>query len=117
MPTTAELDAVLGARPAYLARVDVHSALASTALREQAPGLDAADGYDGAGPLSADAHHRVRAAARALLSARSSAPRPAPPRSTRSPPRVWWPCTSAQAPTSAASTTGGNCEPHRTASR
>ena len=42
VPTTAELDAVLGARPAYLARVDVHSALASTALREQAPGLDTA---------------------------------------------------------------------------
>ena len=32
-PTTAELDAVLGDRPAYLARVDVHSAAASTALR------------------------------------------------------------------------------------
>ena len=56
-------------RPAYLARVDVHSALASTALREQAPGLDTAAGYDGPGALSADAHHRVRAAARALLSA------------------------------------------------
>ena len=69
VPTTAELDAVLGARPAYLARVDVHSALASTALREQAPGLDTAAGYDGPGALSAAAHHRVRAAARALLSA------------------------------------------------
>ena len=69
VPTTAELDAVVGRRPAYLARVDVHSALASTALREQAPGLDAAAGYDEPGPLSADAHHRVRAAARALLSA------------------------------------------------
>ena len=33
-PTTADLDAVLGDRPAYLARVDVHSALASTGLRQ-----------------------------------------------------------------------------------
>ena len=81
VPTTAELDAVLGARPAYLARVDVHSALASTALREQAPGLDAAAGYDRRGPLTADAHHRVRAAARACCRP-GSAPRPGPPRST-----------------------------------
>ena len=34
-PTTADLDAVLGDRPAYLARVDVHSALASTGLRQR----------------------------------------------------------------------------------
>ena len=32
-PTTAELDAAVGDRPAYLSRVDVHSAVASTALR------------------------------------------------------------------------------------
>src|SRR4051794_19104185 len=32
-PTTDELDAVLGGRPAYLTRVDVHSAIASTGLR------------------------------------------------------------------------------------
>ena len=32
-PTTEELDAVVGAVPAYLARVDVHSALASTRAR------------------------------------------------------------------------------------
>src|ERR1700730_5268460 len=38
-PTTAELDAVLGDRPAYLARVDVHSALASSALRQRGGGL------------------------------------------------------------------------------
>ncbi|WP_061002369.1 amidohydrolase [Mycolicibacterium mucogenicum] len=56
VPTTADLDGVLGGRPAYLARVDVHSA------------ADAA-GFSAQGPLTADAHHRVRAAARDLLSA------------------------------------------------
>ena len=64
-PTTADLDAVLGDRPAYLARVDVHSALASTGLRRRAPGLPASAGYDT--PLVGDAHHLVRAAARDLL--------------------------------------------------
>ena len=38
-PSTADLDGVVGDRPAYLARVDVHSAAASTALRRLAPGL------------------------------------------------------------------------------
>jgi len=66
-PTTAELDAVLGDRPAYLARVDVHSALASTGLRRRAAGLPAATGYDEQRPLVGDAHHLVRAAARDLL--------------------------------------------------
>ncbi len=66
-PTTAEIDAVIGRRPAYLARVDVHSALASTALRDRAAGLESAAGYDGPGALTAEAHHRVRAAARELL--------------------------------------------------
>ena len=66
-PSTADLDAVLGGRPAYLARVDVHSALASTGLRERAPGLPSATGFAEQRPLVADAHHLVRAAARALL--------------------------------------------------
>jgi predicted amidohydrolase YtcJ len=66
-PTTTELDAVLGDRPAYLARVDVHSALASTGLRRRAAGLPAATGYDEQRPLVGDAHHLVRAAARDLL--------------------------------------------------
>lgn len=61
-PDTAELDAVVGDRPAYLARIDVHTALASTALRRRVPGLPA-------GPVVEVDHHRVRAAARNLLSA------------------------------------------------
>ena len=66
-PSTADLDTVLGDRPAYLARVDVHSALASTGLRRRVDGLTSATGFDEQRPLVADAHHRVRAAARGLL--------------------------------------------------
>ncbi len=59
-PTTADVDAAVGNRPAYLARIDAHSAAASTELRRSA-GL----AQDVA--LTADAHHRIRAAARASL--------------------------------------------------
>jgi predicted amidohydrolase YtcJ len=65
-PTTADLDAALGDRPAYLARVDVHSAAASTALRRLAH-VETAQGWAAQEPLTAEAHHRVRAVARALL--------------------------------------------------
>ena len=67
-PSTSDIDAVVGQRPVYLARIDEHSAVASTALRVRADGVTDAFGYDPQGPLTADAHHRVRAAARALLS-------------------------------------------------
>jgi predicted amidohydrolase YtcJ len=66
-PTTDDLDGVIGDRPAYLARVDVHSAAASTALRRLAPGLTDANGFDPQRPLTSDAHHLVRAAARERL--------------------------------------------------
>jgi predicted amidohydrolase YtcJ len=66
-PTTEELDGVLGGRPAYLARVDVHSAVASTGLRRLVPGLEAAAGYAPQLPLTAEAHHLARAVARKLL--------------------------------------------------
>ena len=66
-PTTAEIDALLGDRPAYLARVDVHSAIASTALRRMVPKLATTTGHHGELPLTAEAHHLVRAAARNLL--------------------------------------------------
>ncbi len=66
-PRTADLDAVLGDRPAYLSRVDVHSALASTGLRRLVAELPAAAGYTPDRPLTGDAHHLVRAAARGLL--------------------------------------------------
>jgi predicted amidohydrolase YtcJ len=68
-PSTDDLDDVLGDRPGYLTRVDVHSAAASTALRRADPDLAGCAGFDAQRPLTADAHHRVRAAARALLTA------------------------------------------------
>ncbi|OBG71651.1 amidohydrolase [Mycobacterium sp. E1214] len=72
-PSTGDLDAVLGDRPAYLTRVDVHSALASTGLRQRVSGLAAAPGYAAASPLAGDAHHLVRAVARDLLTAQQLA--------------------------------------------
>jgi predicted amidohydrolase YtcJ len=43
-PTRAELDEVVGDRCAYLARVDVHSAIVSTALLDELPDVSQADG-------------------------------------------------------------------------
>lgn len=68
-PTTEELDSLVGDRPAYLARVDVHSAAASTALRRLSGNLSAAQGFSAQLPLTGDAHHLVRAAARGQLTA------------------------------------------------
>ncbi|MGW1211972.1 amidohydrolase [Streptomyces sp. NPDC002499] len=61
-PTRAELDEATGGRPLYLSRIDVHSAVVTTALLDLTPGLDAADA-----PLTGDAHHAVRAAALAAV--------------------------------------------------
>ncbi|MEV6943577.1 amidohydrolase [Streptomyces sp. NPDC051172] len=61
-PTRAELDEAAGGRPLYLSRIDVHSAVVTTALLDLARGVAAADG-----PLTSDAHHAVRAAAFAAV--------------------------------------------------
>ena len=66
-PTTADVDTVAGSLPVYLARVDVHSAVVSGALRQRVSGLAAVDGFDPQLPLTAAAHHLVRAQARLLL--------------------------------------------------
>lgn len=66
-PSTADLDGVAGDHLIYLARVDVHSAAASSALRALVPGLADAAGYHPQQPVSADAHHLIRRAARGLL--------------------------------------------------
>ncbi|MFB7600286.1 amidohydrolase [Streptomyces sp. NPDC056160] len=58
-PTRAELDGATGGRPLYLSRIDVHSAVVTTALLDLVPGI----GRPLDGPLTADAHHAVRAAA------------------------------------------------------
>ncbi|HLM06972.1 MAG TPA: amidohydrolase family protein, partial [Blastococcus sp.] len=61
--TRSDLDAVVGDRPAYLARVDVHSATVSTALLDRVPGITALPGYSPDGRLRLDAHHAARRAA------------------------------------------------------
>ncbi|MFE9173356.1 amidohydrolase [Streptomyces kebangsaanensis] len=58
-PTRAELDEATGGRPLYLSRIDVHSAVVTTALLDLVP----EDPGPVDGPLTADAHHAVRAAA------------------------------------------------------
>ncbi|WP_329298555.1 amidohydrolase [Streptomyces sp. NBC_00659] len=62
-PARTELDAATGGRPLYLSRIDVHSAVATTALLDLVPGVTALAGYVPDGPLTRDAHHAVRAAA------------------------------------------------------
>ncbi|MGW2744619.1 amidohydrolase [Streptomyces sp. NPDC001450] len=61
-PTRAELDAATGGRPLYLSRIDVHSAVVTSALLDLVPGLSPVDG-----PLTADDHHAVREAALAAI--------------------------------------------------
>jgi predicted amidohydrolase YtcJ len=62
-PTRAELDEAADGRPLYLSRIDVHSAVVTTALLDLVPGVTARAGYAADGPLARDAHHAVRAAA------------------------------------------------------
>ncbi|WP_137724163.1 amidohydrolase [Prescottella subtropica] len=68
-PTTADLDAAAPGRAVYLTRIDAHSALCSTPLRQTADGLAGTSGFSPDGPLTAAAHHLVRDRARALLTA------------------------------------------------
>ncbi|MDX3687946.1 amidohydrolase [Streptomyces sp. NBC_01696] len=62
-PSRAELDEAAGGRALYLPRVDVHSAVVTTALLDLVPGVTGLAGYHPDGPLTGDAHHAVRAAA------------------------------------------------------
>jgi predicted amidohydrolase YtcJ len=59
-PTRAELDQAARGVAVYLARVDVHSAVVSTALQDQLPEITRLDGYRVDGLLSRQAHHLVR---------------------------------------------------------
>ncbi|GGN71524.1 amidohydrolase [Streptomyces albiflavescens] len=67
-PARAELDEAAGGRPFYLSRIDVHSAVVTTALLDLVPGVTARAGYSPDGPLTRDAHHAVRAAALGAVS-------------------------------------------------
>ncbi|WP_309057352.1 amidohydrolase family protein, partial [Streptomyces sp.] len=73
-PSRAELDELTGGRPLYLTRIDVHSAVVTTALLDLVPGVRDMDGFhEGREPLTGDAHHAVRAAAFAAVSPRQRA--------------------------------------------
>ncbi|MFE2234974.1 amidohydrolase [Streptomyces sp. NPDC059442] len=67
-PRRDELDELTGGRPLYLTRIDVHSAVVTTALLDQVPGIRSLDGFRDGEPLTGDAHHAVRAAAYAAIS-------------------------------------------------
>ncbi|MFE3828001.1 amidohydrolase [Streptomyces sp. NPDC059092] len=69
-PTRAELDEAAGGRPLYLPRVDVHSAVVTTALLDLVPGVASLAGYRPEGPVTGPAHHAVREAAHGAVSAR-----------------------------------------------
>lgn len=67
LPSRTELDEAVGQTPVYLSRVDVHSALVSSALVALAPQARNTDGWSPEGVLTREAHHQVRAAARAAI--------------------------------------------------
>jgi predicted amidohydrolase YtcJ len=69
-PSRAELDDATGGRPLYLSRTDVHSAQVTTALLDRVPDITGRTGYHPEAPLTADAHHAVRAVAYAGVTAR-----------------------------------------------
>ncbi|MGW3060933.1 amidohydrolase [Streptomyces goshikiensis] len=58
-PRREELDLATSGRPLYLSRIDVHSAVVTTALLDLVPGVRTRDDE----PLTRDDHHAVRAAA------------------------------------------------------
>ncbi|MFF4591122.1 amidohydrolase [Streptomyces sp. NPDC001388] len=66
-PRRDELDEATGGRPLYLSRIDVHSAVVTTALLELAPRARTEPGFQDGEPLTRDAHHTVRAAAFAAV--------------------------------------------------
>ena len=62
-PTAEELDRAASGAEVYLSRVDVHSALVSSALVDRS-GCRGSIGWDGTARVERDAHHLARAAAR-----------------------------------------------------
>lgn len=65
--TRAEIDGIAGDLPVYLSRIDVHSAVVSSAMVDRAPQVRGLDGWDLSGPLTRDAHADVRSSAMALV--------------------------------------------------
>ena len=67
VPTLDELDRATRGAPAYLARVDVHSAIVSTAMLARCPDARICNGFDPNGHLRLEAHHVLRRAAQAVI--------------------------------------------------
>ncbi|MBJ8345557.1 amidohydrolase family protein [Antrihabitans sp. YC2-6] len=68
-PQIADIDSAAPGRLVYLSRIDVHSAVCSTALLDATPAVTSAVGFDRSGPQRSDAHHLVRTTALNLLTA------------------------------------------------
>ncbi len=62
-PTRTELDRATWGSIVYLSRIDVHSAVVSSTLLAQLPGVEQAAGFRADGLLSRQAHHQAREAA------------------------------------------------------
>lgn len=67
-PLRTELDRAGGGAVVYLARVDVHSAIVSTALLDRLPDVADEAGFDPGGWLTQEAHHRGRRQVDSLFS-------------------------------------------------
>jgi len=67
--TREEVDRAAGDRPVYLARVDVHSAVLSSALVARMPEVTGLDGWSEEGWVQREAHHHARAAVQTMVSA------------------------------------------------
>lgn len=80
-PTREELDRASWGSVVYLTRIDVHSAVVSSALLAQVPHARTTDGFDDNGWVRRDAHHVVR---RKVLSGIGTGVRDAAQRRTRS---------------------------------
>jgi predicted amidohydrolase YtcJ len=68
-PSRDEVDRATWGSVVYLSRIDVHSAVVSSALVAQVPGVRELAGWDATGPLSQHAHHAVREATLGMIGA------------------------------------------------
>ncbi len=68
LPTRAEIDRASWGSEVYLSRIDVHSALVSSALIARAPHARDLPGFTSAGLVTRDAHHELREAALSRVS-------------------------------------------------